>query len=198
MALEDQLRSRRETRALELKAPMSWADRATQGKIIKAALAFANLRDGGAIAFGLNEASPFYDLTGLSQPQYESFAQDAVSAVVNSHVTPYVDLTVEHFPIDDRLFVVIAVRPFSDYPAICSCDFVVEQGQRPLVIKGRMYCRSRRTPESTEVQAPDDLREIVELAVDKGVERYFRHREIERKTEGPSVREMFRRQREGL
>lgn len=192
--LEELLRTRREGLALELKRTMSWDDPATKGKVIRAALAMANLRDGGVLAFGLEQTppGPLHELIGMAQADHDSFTQDGVTGTVNTHATPHVDLTVEHLRIDDRLFVAIVVRQFADYPVICARDFVIDG--KPIVIRGRIYCRSRRTPESTEVQTADDMRDIIDLATARGLERYYKLREIERQFERPTARERFDQQ----
>jgi schlafen family protein len=196
--LERILRSGREGLTAEFKQTLSWADAATQAKVVKTALAMANLRDGGVLAFGLvrTEPNPLHELVGMTQQDHDSFNQDAVTATVNAHATPHIDLTVEHLTLDGRLFVAVVIRQFSDYPVICARDLVV--GQRAVVTKGRVYCRSRRTPESTEVQTPEDMRDIIELATSRGLERYFRQREIERRFEGPDPRVRFDQQVEDL
>jgi predicted HTH transcriptional regulator len=183
-----------ETLAVEFKRGMSWNEPATKGKVIRAALALANLRDGGTLAFGLQktEPNPRHEMVGMSDGDYQSFNQDDVAATVNAHATPYIDLTVRHFEHDGRKFVVITVRQFADYPVICSKDYVVDG--RAVVIRGHMYCRSRRTIESTEIQSPEDLRQLIDLAIAKGIERYFALREIERRAEGPSARDRYRAQ----
>src|SRR5262245_603246 len=196
--LERILRSGREGLAVEFKRSANWAEDATRGKVVKASLAMANLRDGGILAFGLEEkdGNPTFELAGVLQADSDSFAQDSVITTVNAHATPHIDLSVEHLKVDDKLFVAIIVRQFADYPIICARDFVV--AGRPVVIRGRMYCRSRRMPESTEVQTPEDLRDIIDLATAKGLERYFKLREIERQAEQPDARQLFKRQREEL
>jgi hypothetical protein len=130
----------------------------------------------------------------MTQADYESFTQDSVSATVNTYAIPHIDLTVEHLVVDEKLFVAIVFRQFSDYPIVCSRDFVASQTNKPVVIRGRLYCRSRRTPESTEVQTPEDMRDIIDLATARGLERYYKLREIERQHEGPTSGERFDQQ----
>jgi len=69
---------------------------------------------------------------------------------VNAHASPSIDLTVHHVVVDEKECVAIEIREFADYPVICSNDLVV--GGTVVVVKGRMYCRSRRTIETTEVR----------------------------------------------
>lgn len=196
--LERIIRDSREGLGVEFKRSMSFGDSATQGKVVKAALAFANKRDGGILAFGLERhaPNPLHKITGMLEDDYNSFEQDSVSALVNTHATPHIDLSVEHRLLDEKRIVVIVVREFVDYPTICAKDFVCNG--RPVVIRGRLYCRSRRMPESTDVQSPEDMRDIIELATAKGLERYHRLRSIERRIEGPKADDQFRDQLKGL
>lgn len=199
--LERIIREGRETLGVEFKRSMNWQDDATKAKVVKAALAMANKRDGGVIIFGLTppakNAGP-HAFSGMTETDYKSFNQDEVMARVNAHASPSIDLTVHHeLGIDEKQCVVIEVREFADYPVICSKDLVVQQ--KTVLYKGRVYCRSRRMSESTEVQTVEDMREIVELGVDKGLKRYLRQRAVEGQV-GRTVDddEKFRRQRGDL
>ncbi|HYT05592.1 MAG TPA: ATP-binding protein [Gemmatimonadales bacterium] len=197
--LEQLLREGRESLGVEFKRSMTWADDATKAKVVKAALAIANKRDGGLLVFGMTSpvnAGP-HTLDGMTRPDYESFNQDDVMSKVNAHASPSIDLTVHHVVVDGKECVAIEIREFADYPVICSNDLVV--GGTVVVVKGRMYCRSRRTIETTEVRTVEDLRDILEIAVDKGLNRYFRQRAIEDRV-GKVVddAERFRQQLEGL
>ena len=43
----------REERHVEFKRTMNWSDSSTKSKVVKTAMAMANLRDGGSIVFGI-------------------------------------------------------------------------------------------------------------------------------------------------
>ena len=199
--LERIIREGRETLGVEFKRSMNWQDDATKAKVVKAALAMANKRDGGIIIFGLtppaNNTGP-HTFDGMSAADYQSFNQDEVMAKVNAHASPSIDLTVHHDSgIDEKQCVVIEVREFADYPVICSKEVVVQQ--KTVLYKGRVYCRSRRMTESTEVRTVEDMREIIELGVDKGLQRYLRQRALADQVGGTvDDDEKFRRQRGGL
>jgi hypothetical protein len=70
------------------------------------------------------------------------------------------------FEVEGRRFVAVSFQEFSDYPIICTRS--LEVNNRTVVVKGRLLSR-RRMPEYTEVQSPEDLGEIVELAIAKGI-----------------------------
>ena len=199
--LERIIRDGRETLGVEFKRSMNWQDDATKAKVVKAALAMANKRDGGIIIFGLtppDDNTGPHKFDGMTPADYQSFNQDDVMAKVNAHASPSIDLTVHHESgIDGKQCVVIEVREFADYPVICSRELVVER--KTVLSKGRVYCRSRRMIESTEVVSVEDMREIIELGVDKGLRRYLKQRALEDQV-GRTVDddEKFRRQRGDL
>ena len=181
----------REGLSIEFKAGMGWSQPATKGKVVKASLAMANNRDGGVLAFGIELPSgqTTHQVVGMTEDDWGSFSQDAVAAKVNAHATPHIDLSVEHRIIDGKRLVAIVVRQFVDFPIICSTD--LSDAGRLVVTRGKMYCRSRRMAESTEIQSPDDLRDIIELATAKALERYFRLRTVEHGASGPNALAQF-------
>jgi predicted HTH transcriptional regulator len=197
--LEQIVRDGREGFGVEFKQSMNWADDAAKAKVVKAALAMVNKRDGGILIFGLTAPANagLHTFDGMPRADYESFNQDDVMAKVNAHASPSIDLTVHHVTIDGKQCVAIEIREFAEYPVMCSNDLVVTG--RVFVSKGRVYCRSRRMPESTEVRSAEDMRDIIEIAIDKGLNRYLRRRAIEDQV-GRTVddAEKFRRQRGDL
>jgi hypothetical protein len=169
-----------ETLGVEFKGPILWTDPGTRGKVLKAVLAMTNKRDGGVLVIGLSpdEDSDRHVLDGLEEEEAGRFNTDEVAAFVNAYSNPNIDLRVERRLTEGHHIAAIIVREFADVPAVCARDYVVEG--RVIVRRGKMYCRSRRMIESTEVQDVDDLRAILDLATEKGLERYFRLRKIER------------------
>jgi predicted HTH transcriptional regulator len=159
---------RRETRRVEFKGPLLFTELATKAEIVKAALAMANTRDGGVfLGVDRQPGTGEHLLTGLTQEQAASYNINDLTSTVNSYASPTIELALESLEVEGRRFVAISFQEFSDYPIMCSRN--LEVNNRTVVVKGRLYCRSRRMPESTEVQSPEDLREIVELAIAKGI-----------------------------
>lgn len=109
----------------------------------------------------------------MSESDADSFNQDDVSDYVNGYADPFVDLKVTKETIEDgRMFVVIQVQEFTEIPVVCKKD-----GERG-VCRGAIYTRPRRKIESVPVPSQTEMREILDLAVDKKIrkhiEDYFR------------------------
>lgn len=183
-----------EARTIEFKSAGAWTDPSLRGQITKSCLALANTRDGGIILVGLKEdaARPGYHiLDALSTPQRDSFNPDTLIPQVNAHANPHVDLAVIHHQSRDNCNIVgILVSEFRDVPILCAKDIYGGVGQ-VLASKGRLLVRTRRNAETTELQEPEDLRELVDLAIDKGLEAYFRRRLIEEGVAGPADDDLF-------
>ena len=156
------LNSHTERRDLEYKKGMNWDS--LKLKIVKAALAMSNLEGGGYIIIGAvrdSESVPF-ECEGMPSSVSKTYAQDTVSSVVNEYAEPHIEIELKHFSDDEKFFVVIQVFEFKEIPIICK----KESGE---TLRGKIYYRSTRQIESTSDLTTGELREIIELAVDKGM-----------------------------
>lgn len=186
----------REERNLEYKRSMSWQESVTKAKIAKSAMAMANLPDGGAIVIGVEKIGETYDPKGMEQDHIESFKQDDVMEYINEkYADPYVELSVTTVNNDNKFFVVIQVHEFGQLPVICK-----NNGLENLK-RGAFFTRSRVKHETVQVRSQTEMREILDLAVDKGIRR-LRSRGLLTfaGTALPSEddRQAFEQQREGL
>lgn len=158
----------REERHVEFKQTMNWSDAATKSKVVKTSIAMANLRDGGFIVFGIERQSDdSYVPVGMKPEDYDSFKQDDISMEVNNYADPFVELTVQKLERDRKLFAVIQIREFLELPVLCKRDGVER------LRSGAIYVRPRRKFETAELPSQADLREILDLAVEKKIRNFF-------------------------
>jgi predicted HTH transcriptional regulator len=157
-----------EERNLEYKRSMSWKDNSTKIKVTKTSMAMANIPDGGVMIFGVDEISHrYFEPRGMNTNDANSFTQDDISDYVNGYADPFVELTVERVDYDGKLFVVIQIREFDELPVVCKKD-----GQD--LVRGAIYTRPRHKFESVPVPSQTEMREILEMAIDR---RIRKHRE---------------------
>lgn len=155
-----------EERNLEYKCSMSWKDNSTKIKVTKTSMAMANIPDGGTMIFGVDEISPGdFELRGMDTNDADSFSQDDIQDYVNGYADPFVKLTVKREDYDGKLFVVIQIPEFADLPVVCK-----KNGQE--LVRGEIYTRPRRKFESVPVPSQTELREILEMAIDKRIRKY--------------------------
>ena len=153
-----------EERNLEYKRDVSWKNTSIRSKLIKSILAMSNIPDGGAIVIGVEEVGGSFIPKGVSETNLNTFKQDDISSKVSTYADPYVEVTVTQVKYDEREYVVIQVKEFADIPVLCKKD-----GPEGLQI-GHLYTRPRRKIESVPVPSQIEMREIINLAIDKGME----------------------------
>jgi len=153
-----------EERNLEYKSDVSWKDPRMRSKLIKSILAMSNIPNGGAIVIGVEQDGEAFIPKGVSEQNLKSFKQDDVSSKVSSYADPYVELTVSQINYRDEKYIVIQVKEFSEIPVLCKKD-----GVEGLQI-GHLYTRPRRKIESVPVPSQIEMREIINMAVDRGME----------------------------
>jgi hypothetical protein len=158
----------REERNLEFKCSMSWTDTTTKAKLTKSVLAMANLRDGGHIVLGVDrQRDDTYLPVGMRADHLDSFVQDQLAAHFAEYADPYIEVTLIKHAVDGKTFCI----EFAELPVVCKKD-----GPEKLR-RGATYTRSRRLPETVEVPTQVEMREILDLAVEKRVRTFARQAE---------------------
>lgn len=155
-----------ETRSVEYKGGMLWSE--AWLKLIRAALGFSNIPDGGWVVFGVREESKgVFQADGLSEEQYKSFRPDDMNDKINRYADPAFSVSVTKGALGGRRFVIVRVLPFAELPTICKRN----GGSNNELRQGAIYTRSIHKPETVEVCTQAEMREIVERAVTIGVQK---------------------------
>ena len=147
-----------EVRTVEYKQSMAWDE--ARFKIVKAALGFSNIPDGGRLIVGVSEGPRgVYVAEGMNERHFDSYVQDNVNDFVNEYADPSMSISVHKGMVDGSRYVVIAVPPFRELPTLCKRD----GGTRELR-RGAIYTRSIHKPETAEVRDQTEMREIMDRA----------------------------------
>src|SRR5437870_10927208 len=83
------------------------------------------------------------------------------------------DLKIREF--QGREFAALEVHEFADIPTICKKGYYRDHqsGHREVVLReGACYIRSRHKPETVEVSSLEHMRELIDLATEKGVRKF--------------------------
>lgn len=167
------LARRRELRGVEHKGPGLRTSRPFLARIARAVMGMANLRDGGLVTIGVGDDGGRPVPEGLNAEQLESWERyDHVSASLGEFVQPSVSFEHEVFTYKDTRLVLLRVHEFDEIPILCARDCADEKGQ-PIMRRGALYVRPRRMTETAEVPTQEEMREILDLAVEKGVRRFI-------------------------
>ena len=171
----------REERYLEYKGSgpgesLRWSGNADTGdndntvreKLARSIMAMANLEEGGDIVLGMEQVGPDnWDAAGLSDDAANTFRQDSVQEWVNERADPSVQLTVYQHAWRSKQFVIVRVQGFDEVPVVGVRGTGSRQGLR----ESAMYVRSRGKHETAEVSAYEDMRSLLDRAIDIGIER---------------------------
>jgi predicted HTH transcriptional regulator len=170
--IDELARSVGEDRRHEFKASMSWKDEYVKLKITKSIMAVCNISDGGWIILGVEEKqNNSFDPIGMKPSDAESFEYDHMLDHVNTYAIPSANFVVNSISDKQRRFVVIRVNQFEEIPVICAKDYYF--AGKPVLKSGDIFTRTLRgKPQSSKVMNYFDLREIIDLATDRGIRRF--------------------------
>lgn len=168
-SIVDRIETIGESRNQELKSSMDWNDENTKFKVTKAILALSNVRDGGILIFGAEEKQDkSYDSKGMTISHFQSFDKDHIADHVGKYTSPYATFEVEKIDDSNKRFIVISVDEFAESPVICKKAYYV--AGKCQIQEGDICTRTRNTkPQSSKVTSYLDMRDILDLATEKGV-----------------------------
>ena len=186
-----------EERNLEFKQSTPWSNGRFRAKITKSILGMTNIRYGGTIIIGKVEQSDgTYESVGMSQNDFDSYVSDNMKDFVSDYADPFVTFSLKKRIIDGRRFVLIQIKEFEVQPVIC------KRGWSDIMHRGKIYTRSRgRRPQTIEVPTQTEMREIINMAVEKEIRSFYQrlsHVGIQIIPSRPADQESFDQQRVDL
>ena len=174
----------REDRGREFKASFPWTRNAageTMARVTKTILALSNLRDGGHIIIGVAEPAPGstdWRPVGVTAADLQSFPFDTVADFVRKYAEPYARFDLEIAEIDSSKYVVIAVEGFQEVPVICKTNY------GSILAESAVYIRPRSgRPRSEPVSNYADMRELLDLAVERGIRKFLQTQTVVRQAQ---------------
>jgi len=166
----DLVQLKHEVSGVEFKPPgLLHADKSLFYQVARAVLGMANRRDGGSIVIGIREDSGKFELVGLTSAELESWRYDLIADGLGPIAEPAVVFETAVHEYVGRRFVLIEVEEFEDIPIICRRNFPrsLKPGHKAILRDGAVYVRPRRKPETTEVAGQTEMRDLLELAIEK-------------------------------
>ena len=163
----DILNRGRETSGVEFKGPGALSNGRLVAQIVRAVLAMANRQGGGIVIIGIEDEGASINPVGLGDSELAAWTYDNVADQIARYADPGVkfDLNVRMY--NGRNFLAIEVEEFFDIPIICKRD------NQPVLRRGACYVRTRRKPETSEIPTQTEMRELLDLAISKGVSSYL-------------------------
>lgn len=151
---------------VEFKGSGIASDRHLFARVAKAVLGMANRRDGGRVIIGVDCNRNVVDRIGLTEPELGTWNYDDIADKLAEYADPSISFDLQHKECDGKHYAILEIKEFEQVPVLCKRDY-------PDVLrKGACYLRSRRKPETTEIPTHEDMRDLLSLAVEKGLRDY--------------------------
>lgn len=152
---------------IEFKSPGLASDKHLFAKVARAVLGMANRRDGGRVIIGVDCSPGVVSRIGLIESQIQTWNYDHVASKLAEYAEPSISFELEEKENAGNRYVILEVKEFEDVPILCNKDY-------PNVLrKGACYVRSRRKPETTEIPTQEDMRDLLDLAMEKRLRKYM-------------------------
>ncbi len=118
------------------------------------------------MVLGVEQAEQGLNASGLSAEQLTSWEPDHTRDSLATYIDPPAafDLTVQEY--SGVRCLVFEVREFQNIPHLCKRD------SEGVLREGACYVRTRRKPESSEIPTHSEMRDLLDLAIEKGVRRF--------------------------
>ena len=194
-----------ETNGVEFKGPGVRTDKSFHAKVVRAMLGMANRRDGGLVIIGVESTN--LEPVGLNDPDLATWSDyDVLAVSVNSCAGPSLSFDTEVLNYKGRNVFILRVREFEEIPVLCTKDYC-DPGKPlfPTLRRGACYVRSRHKPETAEIPTLEEMRELLDLATDKGVRRFVTRAQkaglfpsIQHAPPSPTDEDLFRKQIEDM
>lgn len=165
--LERLVRIHHELPEVECKGAGRRTDKSLFFKVVRATLGLANRRNGGSIIIGVDSHDRKITPVGLSAEEVASWDDyDTLADAIAPYADPSVSFEVEVHEFDGKQFVLLIVEEFKEMPVLCARD----SGDKDLR-KGACYVRTHRKPETMEIPSQTEMRELLDLAAEKLLQR---------------------------
>jgi predicted HTH transcriptional regulator len=156
-----------EATGVEFKGPGPLSDRRLSAQVVRAVLGMANKRDGGLVIIGVGDAGGVLNPVGLNDQDLATWRYDDVADRLATYADPSVSFDLEVKEYNGNRYVVLHVEEFADIPVLCKRDY---QG---VLRDGACYVRSHRKPETSEIPTQADMRDLLDLATEKSLQKWI-------------------------
>lgn len=164
-----------ERRNVEFKSGGPLTEQHLLARVTRAILALANTRGGGLVLIGVGEIAGAPNVSGIDAVNLATWTFDDLTAKVASYADPYVSFDMELINVEGATIIGLRVNEFEEVPVLCKKAYDTPGPNiRTVLKKGAVYVRGRPKPESIEVSSVADMRELIDLAVEKQLANFAR------------------------
>ena len=158
---------RHEMSGVEFKGPGTRSDRPFFAQIVRVMLGMANRRDGGTVVIGVEDVGTTLSPVGLTDEQGITWRYDDVADGISAYADPNVSFDLEIKLHESKQYVVLEISEFEDIPVLCKRSY------QSILRNGACYVRTRRKPETSEIPAQAEMRDLLDLATEKAFRKFI-------------------------
>jgi predicted HTH transcriptional regulator len=154
----------KESRAVDFKESIKWEE--YKIKFTETILGMSNLRDGGIVILGVPEEDDGWKKKGITDEDLSTYDPDNMIDFVNKYASPRVNFDVVRHEVGKLQFLIISIREFESEPVVCKRDYNKD------LRMGTIYIRPIGKPETRPIRNAEELRELLDIAVEKKMRRF--------------------------
>jgi len=169
----------RELPDVEFKGPGKRWENPLFGRVVRAAMAMANRRNGGIVIIGVKEDQNGLDFKGLSAEQLTTWNHQDLASGFNSFTSVHIDFESQEYEHDGNAFLILDIHEFATVPVFCMKEYrdksnpKMQEKDCPIILRsGAFYIRTLNKPESKEMLTSEEARTLFTLAIDKGIQSF--------------------------
>jgi hypothetical protein len=166
--------------AVEFKGPGNRRDNPLFGKVVRAAMGMANRRDGGFVIIGVADHDGILSLVGLTDEQLATWRHDDIADGFAAHADPAISFDSAVYVSNGMRFVVLQIYEYTEIPIVCKQEYMdnsnsnITRAPRSQILrKGACYIRRRYKAETLEISTAEDMRSLLEMAIEKGLRKFI-------------------------
>ncbi len=133
-------------------------------RIVKNALALANLRDGGLVIVGVRQDGGRFIADGVDADVESTYEAEKVYELVNEYASPTIELRVVVVEHDTKRFVAIAVPPFQRTPVVCRRPTPDGVTKNDALRPGDFFVRTGSPVSATRVNTAAMMEDLLQVA----------------------------------
>lgn len=132
-------------------------------KLIKAALAMPNVRNGGLVIIGVSERNDQWSPEGIHPAHLATYDVDTLLDQIHKFASPEVRVSVVIHRREARDYLVLAMHEIEANVVVCRRNGPEKSG----IEMGRVYTRPAGKAQSRAVESAEEMREVTDLAAEK-------------------------------
>jgi predicted HTH transcriptional regulator len=117
---------------VEFKGAGKRGDNPLFGRVVRAAIAMANRRDGGTIIIGVADLNANLRLDGLTPKQLETWKYEEIANGLNSYTSSHIEFERQQYEQDGKSFLVLSIHELASVPVMCIKEYRDGSNERML------------------------------------------------------------------